>query len=563
MSGESVGRAAPGATLLTVVAIVLPTLLRPWIPTPYAAFAQMAAVFLWGTAIVAWAAADRGSRVPARPLLPWLVPLGLIGCGVIATWSTVDTVPGLMICALGALAMTALVSTTAARVATGPTADSALQAILAALVLAALLGTALELVQVLLPQWADGFWIARPKVASRPGGNLMQANQLASLQVWGLIACALMVRRSGLRFPTGLVVAVILAIGIALTASRTGLLELSLLLAFVLFDRSLGRQARALVVVAAAAVLVVMACEALWAVAAGPVGAGLTRSSARSSVYLGSLVLILRHPWFGVGWGEFGSAWALSPGLAVDGRWFNHAHSLFLNLAVELGLPLTLGVALGIVGVLRALWRRRHLDEATLAFLMVATIGVHSMLEHPLWYGYFLLPLAWAIGLGVGRGLPSGVAGNSRGLSRWAWVGLVLSACTLATFVDHLHGLQDAVRALRAPQSSAPARESRLFGHFAAQAAATSQPEPDLRLFAQARLVVIDDRLLEAWARALARAGRLDESRLVAWRLRAALTGAGSHRVVPCEEQVGAAAGLPCAAPSRSVDWRALRQIER
>ena len=34
---------------------------------------------------------------------------------------------------------------------------------------------------------------------------------------------------------------------------------------------------------------------------------------------------------------------------------------------------------------------------------MVLMIGLHSLLEYPLWYAYFLLPAAWAWGFALGR----------------------------------------------------------------------------------------------------------------------------------------------------------------
>ncbi|HRD98830.1 MAG TPA: Wzy polymerase domain-containing protein, partial [Rubrivivax sp.] len=37
------------------------------------------------------------------------------------------------------------------------------------------------------------------------------------------------------------------------------------------------------------------------------------------------------------------------------------------------------------------------------AFAMVLLIGLHSLLEYPLWYAYFLLPAAWAWGFALGR----------------------------------------------------------------------------------------------------------------------------------------------------------------
>ena len=48
------------------------------------------------------------------------------------------------------------------------------------------------------------------------------------------------------------------------------------------------------------------------------------------------------------------------------------------------------------------------------ALLLVLMIGVHSQLEYPLWYAYFLLPAAWAWGFalqgGPGDALPAGPA---------------------------------------------------------------------------------------------------------------------------------------------------------
>jgi hypothetical protein len=34
--------------------------------------------------------------------------------------------------------------------------------------------------------------------------------------------------------------------------------------------------------------------------------------------------------------------------------------------------------------------------------MFVLMISLHSLLEYPLWYAYFLLPAAWAFGFGLG-----------------------------------------------------------------------------------------------------------------------------------------------------------------
>ena len=36
------------------------------------------------------------------------------------------------------------------------------------------------------------------------------------------------------------------------------------------------------------------------------------------------------------------------------------------------------------------------------AFVLSLLVGVHSLLEYPLWYAYFLLPTVFALGLCLG-----------------------------------------------------------------------------------------------------------------------------------------------------------------
>ena len=48
------------------------------------------------------------------------------------------------------------------------------------------------------------------------------------------------------------------------------------------------------------------------------------------------------------------------------------------------------------------------------AFVIVLLVAVHSMLEYPLWYAYFLLPTAFAFGLCLERPVASEAAARRR-----------------------------------------------------------------------------------------------------------------------------------------------------
>ncbi|MFY8017889.1 MAG: polymerase, partial [Inhella sp.] len=94
----------------------------------------------------------------------------------------------------------------------------------------------------------------------------------------------------------------------------------------------------------------------------------------------------------GVGWGEFNRAWTLTPFPDRPVAFFDHSHNLPLQLLVELGWPLGLAVMglllTALAQALRLAWRAQG-DEAMVrraALMLVVVVGLHSLLEYPLWY---------------------------------------------------------------------------------------------------------------------------------------------------------------------------------
>jgi O-antigen ligase len=111
------------------------------------------------------------------------------------------------------------------------------------------------------------------------------------------------------------------------------------------------------------------------------------------------LDLVALHPWRGWGWGRLDYAHYIT---LYDGPRFcdilDNAHNLPLHLAVELGVPVTLVLCgLLVAWVVRS--RPWAETDATrrMAWTVLAVVGVHSLLEYPLWYG----PFQMAVGLCV------------------------------------------------------------------------------------------------------------------------------------------------------------------
>ena len=85
-----------------------------------------------------------------------------------------------------------------------------------------------------------------------------------------------------------------------------------------------------------------------------------------------------------------------SPGL---GGPFGHSHNLFIDLVVWTGLPLGILLAAFLVRWSWLRLRAIRLAQDAVLLLLLGVVGVHAMLELPLHYAYFLLPVGLVIGV--------------------------------------------------------------------------------------------------------------------------------------------------------------------
>lgn len=136
-------------------------------------------------------------------------------------------------------------------------------------------------------------------------------------------------------------------------------------------------------------------------------GAGADSTTARMYLWRESWHLFLQQPLFGVGMG--GLAWpfyqfqASSTDAALHNLPYNNTHNLFLQWLVEAGIVGGGLVIAACVFWLRGLWRAAASLEEGWIFGIVAVLGIHSMVEYPLWYSYFLGILGLVVGLGAPR----------------------------------------------------------------------------------------------------------------------------------------------------------------
>ncbi len=548
----------PARALLAAAAAAVPSLLAYNVSPSPTFLNQALAIALWGAFVAVSAPRALGAARGGAPLF------GALAVMVAAAgWSWAEgSLPASLAlsAALLLLAAGVLVASGAAQHGRATPAD-AFADFAFGWAVAGVFNVAIALVQVFAPGWADGSWIAHSGIPGRAVGNLRQPNHLASLLLWSAVATIALVELRRLGRRGGALLVALIVFAVVLTASRTGLVGVLLLGAWGLADRRLSRTTRALLIAAPLVYAVGWLGMAEWSKLSQHVFGGEARlaerdiSSSRFGIWADTLAMIRQQPWTGVGFGEFNFAWTLTPFPHRPIAFFDHTHDLVLQLAVELGLPLA-ALVLALIGV--ALWRAARLafgatgdsdDERDTgiarrsAFMMVLLIGLHSLLEYPLWYSYFLLPAAWAWAFALGRpagradtlslGRPAGRAA-ALSLGRPAGGGLskALVAGGLALVLGAGLAVADflSVAAIFATRDNAPplaeriarGQHSPLFAHHADYAAATTglPASEGLAPFERATHYLLDTRLMIAWAKALARHGELDEARYLAARLR-------------------------------------------
>jgi len=224
------------------------------------------------------------------------------------------------------------------------------------------------------------------------------------------------------------------------------------------------------------------------------------------------------------------------------------------------------------------------------AMLMVLMIGLHSLLEYPLWYSYFLLPAAWAWGFALhsdaaaAQAVPAAAAPAAAGLAAVA-PSKALFAAALVVVMGAALSVVDYLRVaaiFEAVPGAAPLEEriaagqrSIFFAHHADYAAVTSGlPVADpAHAFDRATHYLLDTRLMIAWAQSLAERGELDAARHIAARLREFHHADAAEFFAPCKEGPALlpaapsatsvpAAGRPfqCEPPARALAWRSFTQ---
>lgn len=288
-------------------------------------------------------------------------------------------------------------------------------ALFASLLIAALLSTGMALVQWMGIESLDPF-VAPPMPGGRPVANVGQANNLSTLLVWGVVAAWWAFARGTLGAVAAVASVALLALGVALTQSRTGYLSIMLVAVAAVVGRHRLRTGPTIPVIAALAVLFVVFVAALEPASRlvarmevpSTMEARLTPGK-RPLIWKLALEEISRSPWIGYGWNQSSRAHVpLAEKYAALEVTVQHAHNAVLDLFVWNGIPIGLLFTLALAAWFWYQVRNVSTPAHLILLVAVAAFGLHAMLELPHVYLFFLLPVGVMVGtLNAVRPIPS------------------------------------------------------------------------------------------------------------------------------------------------------------
>lgn len=278
-----------------------------------------------------------------------------------------------------------------------------LAAAAAMFIVAAVLSGAIEVLQWLRMEAGLNMYAVEREPGSRPSGNLAQPNLLATLLVMGAVATGLLWRLGYLRNWQAKALLIYFSFTLVMTESRAGLLSAVCVGAVMLLrSRSVGWAG------AWRAILLYWALLGLFWWSWAPLNDALLLQPARELqvgvdnvrwiLWSQIFSAILQRPWWGYGWDQTAVAQKFGV-MAAPGNWStDYAHNLVLDILVWFGVPLGVLLLGGLALCLGRFLLRTRDSCQLLLFSMVVPLMVHSMLEFPFAYAFFLFPVACILG---------------------------------------------------------------------------------------------------------------------------------------------------------------------
>lgn len=247
-------------------------------------------------------------------------------------------------------------------------------------------------------------------VGTRPFANFSQPNHLATFLFLSLISLYYLFEKQKIKSLFLLVVSLFLIWGIVLTQSRTSWIVIFFIPLFLLFKSkktSLNISKLQLAGIFSLFWLMVISLPYVNQLLSPHFNIAQTSTllerattgHLRLNIWNQMIHAIWEKPWFGYGWGQTTAAQYAVIDHYPGTEWASSAHNILLDILIWCGIPL----GLAIIGYFAYLYLNFFFKsksiETVCSTLMISAVLIHAMLEYPLHYAYFLLPVGFLCGI--------------------------------------------------------------------------------------------------------------------------------------------------------------------
>lgn len=249
-------------------------------------------------------------------------------------------------------------------------------------------------------------------VGYRPYANMAQPNHLGTLLNLALFSSCYLYGKGKLKLPILVIIFIFLTFAMALTQSRTGyLIFLSALLFVFLFNNKLNLNIKNkyLIVILIYFLAIISILGEIKKLLShyfniGPTVSIIERATTgydRLNIWNQMVHAIMKQPWDGYGWNQTTSAQFSVIDLYHGKEWATSSHNFFLDLLVWCGVPIGIVIISFIIYFYLYLCRNIIDLDRFFSVLVISALGIHGLLEYPLYYSYFLIPLGLFCGISL------------------------------------------------------------------------------------------------------------------------------------------------------------------
>ncbi|MDM1338032.1 O-antigen ligase C-terminal domain-containing protein [Acinetobacter indicus] len=246
--------------------------------------------------------------------------------------------------------------------------------------------------------------LVTPLGGLRPFANFAQPNNMATFQIIAFLGLIYLYLKQKVNFYLFFILTITFIFSIALTQSRTAVVALiSLSLVFIIFRKI--AHTKVLVYYSFSVITYFILSIYLVDISSfiakmfglnivnisSSVERGVS-SSGRIDFWIQMYYAILERPWFGYGWNQTALAQYQNMEKYPIGVWITSSHNLLVDIIVWCGIPIGVSFILYFIYIIFSSILKIKKIEELFAFCMIVTLLVHSMLEYPLHYAYFLIP---------------------------------------------------------------------------------------------------------------------------------------------------------------------------